>query len=429
MASTSLVSAGDDPARALLGEVAQRERGQVVEQVTPQPQDDPLAETREAADDTSRQRPAERVDGEVDGDVDRQRVLVALARCRRRSRPGRAASRRPARRRSRPRSDEQQHERPAARSMYRRRRGEAGAAATRHAISSPNRSANGPPRGEQVGGRAVLDDPAVDEHGRAVGQREGRQALRGDQHGAARERRPQAADERALRMGVDGRERVVEHEHAGVRNQRAGERHALALAAGEVDAALADQRVVAVRQLVDEVSRRRPPRRPRASSRSARRAGRRVRFSRRVIENRIGRWVTTRDVRAQLGAARTSRRSTPPDRTRAGGRVVEARQQVQAACVLPAPVAPQTATISPGSSCEVDAGSTSSPSPGRRSGRPRTRRRAAGGQRSRDAPARDQRHELEPREAAARRRDRALRRGSGSSRAPRAAMSAAAGAC
>ena len=63
---------------------------------------------------------------------------------------------------------------------------------------------------------------------------------------------PQARDDVLLGLGVDGRERVVEHEHARARDQRARERDALALAAREVDAALADQRVVAVRQLVDE---------------------------------------------------------------------------------------------------------------------------------------------------------------------------------
>ena len=55
-----------------------------------------------------------------------------------------------------------------------------------------------------------------------------------------------------LGVGVDGRERIVEHEHAPARDQGAGERHSLALAAGEVHAALADQRVVSVRKVVDE---------------------------------------------------------------------------------------------------------------------------------------------------------------------------------
>ena len=58
--------------------------------------------------------------------------------------------------------------------------------------------------------------------------------------------------EAALGERVDGGERIVEHDDARAGDERARERDALALAAGEVDAALADQRVVAVRQLVDE---------------------------------------------------------------------------------------------------------------------------------------------------------------------------------
>ena len=59
-------------------------------------------------------------------------------------------------------------------------------------------------------------------------------------------------DEPALGERVHRRERVVEHDDARSGDERARERDPLALAAGEVDAALADQRVVAVRQLVGE---------------------------------------------------------------------------------------------------------------------------------------------------------------------------------
>ena len=59
-------------------------------------------------------------------------------------------------------------------------------------------------------------------------------------------------DEVALRLGVDRRHRVVEHEHARTCDERAREGDALALAAGEVDASLADQRVVAVWELLGE---------------------------------------------------------------------------------------------------------------------------------------------------------------------------------
>ena len=52
---------GDDPSRPLLREVAQRERGEVVEQVAAEPEDDPLADDREAADQHELADPADGV--------------------------------------------------------------------------------------------------------------------------------------------------------------------------------------------------------------------------------------------------------------------------------------------------------------------------------------------------------------------------------
>ena len=51
---------------------------------------------------------------------------------------------------------------------------------------------------------------------------------------------------RLLGVGVDGRRGVVEHEHLRVGEGGAGEGDALALAARQREAALADDRVVAV---------------------------------------------------------------------------------------------------------------------------------------------------------------------------------------
>src|SRR5437762_1256721 len=59
-------------------------------------------------------------------------------------------------------------------------------------------------------------------------------------------------DEAPLGERVDGGERVVEHDDACAGDERACEGDALALSAGEIDAALADERVVTVGQLVDE---------------------------------------------------------------------------------------------------------------------------------------------------------------------------------
>ncbi len=60
-------------------------------------------------------------------------------------------------------------------------------------------------------------------------------------------------DQVVLGVGVDGRQRIVEHDHPGAGDERAGERDPLALAAREVHAALADQGVVAVGQVGHEV--------------------------------------------------------------------------------------------------------------------------------------------------------------------------------
>ena len=78
-----------------------------------------------------------------------------------------------------------------------------------------------------------------------------------------------------LDRGVDGGGRVVEHEHPRGEQQRAGQRDPLPLPAGEGEALLADDGVVAVGQRRDEAVglRRRGPRR--APARRWRRAGRR----------------------------------------------------------------------------------------------------------------------------------------------------------
>ena len=51
-----------------------------------------------------------------------------------------------------------------------------------------------------------------------------------------------------LVLGVDRRQRLVEHQDRRVAQQRAGDGDALALAARELDALLADHRAVALRQ-------------------------------------------------------------------------------------------------------------------------------------------------------------------------------------
>src|SRR5580765_5051992 len=98
-----------------------------------------------------------------------------------------------------------------------------------------------------------LERRAVHEHDRPVSHLHGREPLSRDEDGPAGDGRAQIVDEHPLGLGVDRRQRVVEHEDAGTRDQRPSERDALALSTGQIDAALADQRVVAVRQLVGEL--------------------------------------------------------------------------------------------------------------------------------------------------------------------------------
>ena len=77
-----------------------------------------------------------------------------------------------------------------------------------------------------------------------MGDREGR---------AAAGRGIQRLLHHALRDGVERRRRLVEEQHGRVLQQHARDRDALLLAAGEAVAALADDRVVAVLEALDDV--------------------------------------------------------------------------------------------------------------------------------------------------------------------------------
>ena len=83
----------------------------------------------------------------------------------------------------------------------------------------------------------------------------GGQPMRDDQRGAlVRDPRQRALDRR-LGFVVDRRGRLVEHQDRGLAVQRARQRDALALPAGQLRAALADLAVVALRQRRDELVR------------------------------------------------------------------------------------------------------------------------------------------------------------------------------
>ena len=119
---------------------------------------------------------------------------------------------------------------------------------------------------------AALDDDAVVEDDDLVGVDDRRQAV-GDDQGRAVARDPvERRLDLALGMDVEGRGRLVEDQDRRRLEDGAGDGDALLLAAGELQAALADLGRVAVGQRFDEVADlggggggARPPRRsPRA---------------------------------------------------------------------------------------------------------------------------------------------------------------------
>jgi capsular exopolysaccharide synthesis family protein len=99
---------------------------------------------------------------------------------------------------------------------------------------------------------ALLDHAAVLEHHDPPGAADRGQAVCDHDRGAAREQPAQAGLDARLGVDVDVGGRLVEHEDAGVGDQRAGERHELALPRGELGAAFPDLGVVAVLERVDE---------------------------------------------------------------------------------------------------------------------------------------------------------------------------------
>ena len=182
-----------------------------------------------------------------------------------------------------------------------------------------------------------------------------------------------------LALGIERRGRLVEQQQRRVAQDRARDRDALALAARQRDAALADRRVVALRQPADELvgerelgRRARPPRRV-ASGRPKRM------FSRDRAGEHDGVLRHQRDARAQLRADRRRRRSTPSNAMRARRRIVEAQQQVEERALARAGrpderdllARPARGNDTPSSTLAVAAASD------RRSARPRRRPRRA----------------------------------------------------
>ena len=92
---------------------------------------------------------------------------------------------------------------------------------------------------------ALLDDAAAVEHHQAVHARDGGEPVRDRDHGLACHQRVEARLDRGLDLAVERGGGLVEHQDRRVLQDHARDRDALALAAGQLHAALADVRVVA----------------------------------------------------------------------------------------------------------------------------------------------------------------------------------------
>ena len=95
---------------------------------------------------------------------------------------------------------------------------------------------------------SLFGDLAAVEHQDAVAIDHARQAMGEDQRRAALHQPVERLLDHRLVLGIDGRQRLVEHQDRRVAQQRAGDGDALALAARELDALLADRRLIALRQ-------------------------------------------------------------------------------------------------------------------------------------------------------------------------------------
>ena len=100
---------------------------------------------------------------------------------------------------------------------------------------------------------ALLDDAALVDDVDAVGVDDGGEAVGDDEHGAVGAELVECILDEAFGLAVEGRGGFVEDEDGGVFVHGAGDGEALALAAGEFGAALADDGVVALGLAGDEV--------------------------------------------------------------------------------------------------------------------------------------------------------------------------------
>ena len=100
----------------------------------------------------------------------------------------------------------------------------------------------------QLGVAAALHHAAFVQHEDAVGVDHAGKPVRHDEHRPPAHEAAERVLDHRLVLGIDRGERLVQQQDRRIAQQRAGNGDALALPAREADAALADHRVVALRQ-------------------------------------------------------------------------------------------------------------------------------------------------------------------------------------
>src|SRR5579863_5206250 len=101
-------------------------------------------------------------------------------------------------------------------------------------------------RGVEFGMRAPFDNLTLLHDHDLIGAADGGKAVRDDEGGASLHEIGETVLDHFLGFGIEARRCLVENEDAGLGENGAGDGDALALAAGELDAALADDRVIFV---------------------------------------------------------------------------------------------------------------------------------------------------------------------------------------
>src|SRR5690348_1750877 len=106
---------------------------------------------------------------------------------------------------------------------------------------------------QQLGMAAAFHDLTGLEHQNLIGAADRRQAMRDHERRPSGSQATETVLNHLLAFAVETRRRLVENQDARVCQNRARDRHALALTARQLDASLPDNRVVAVRELLDEL--------------------------------------------------------------------------------------------------------------------------------------------------------------------------------